>query len=335
MINAEENILNEVMLRLQGKMEIDTLNEVKLVMCSVLHNYNLEEKSHELSVVEEKNNEWFLKMFLVSKKIEGKSQSTLDRYQFAIEKLISYVYKPVTEMTANDIRYFLAVYKKNNSNTTMDGMRRVYSSFFNWLENEDYIEKNPVRKLAKIKWDTVKEQPYTGGEMEAILISTDNTRNKAILTLMYSTAIRVSELAQINLQDIDFQTKTLHILHGKGGKDRYVPLESRTMFYLERWLKERENIVTDSDSLFVSRRAPHDRLKACAIRAMLKKLGVAANISHAHPHRYRVTRITDLLRRGMKLEEVQLIAGHVDINTTANYNRCDISYVDAEFRRKS
>lgn len=334
MINYEETIINNIMLKVQFYVQADFLNEVKNAIGSELHNYTISDKSYEVATQTERTNEYYLQLYLASKKIEGKSDGTIKRYKFVVDKLFMYIDKPVTEMTTNDIRFFMANYKKNNSNTTMDGMRRVLSAFFNWLEAEDYIVKSPVRKLAKIKWDTIKENPYSSADMEAMLNKTQHIRDKTILTMLYSTAIRVSELSKININDINYTNKTLHILDGKGGKDRIVPLESKTLYYLDEYIKWRDENEINEAALFVSRKKPYNRLKAESIRAMVVKMGELAKILHAHPHRYRVTRITDLLRRGMKLEEVQLIAGHENINTTASYNRCDLSLVDAEFRRK-
>lgn len=324
MINYTEQIINNIMVKVQGYVDKHSLQAVRDILCSELHSYSITEKEYELVVDVEYDNEYYLNLFMASKRVQGIRESSLKKYEFDILKLFEVVDKPVVKMTTNDIRYFLGIYKKDNSNTTMDNMRRSFSTFFNWLENEDYILKSPTRKIGKIKNDTIKEKPYTSSEMEAMLISTDSIRDKAMLTMMYSTAIRVSELSNVNIDDIDFVRKELHIINGKGGKDRIVPLEDKTIFYLEKYLMDRKH---NSLSLF--------NLKSSSIRQIVGECGRKANVKHAHPHRYRVTRITDLLKRGMKLEEVQVIAGHTDINTTVSYNRCDLSLVDAEFRRKS
>lgn len=324
MINLVEQIINNIMVKVQGYVDKEDLQSINNILCSELYSYNISQKEYEVSVDVEYDNEYYLKIFMASKRVQGIRESSLRKYEFDILKLFEYIDKSVIKMTTNDIRYFLAIYKKNNSNTTMDNMRRSFSTFFNWLESEDYILKSPTRKIGKIKSDTIKEKPYTSSDMEAMLISTDKIRDKAMFTMLYSTAIRVSELSNVNIDDIDFVSKELHIINGKGGKDRIVPLEDKTIFYLDKYLRDRKN---DNLSLF--------NVKASTIRQIVRKCGIKANVQHAHPHRYRVTRITDLLRRGMKLEEVQIIAGHTDINTTASYNRCDLSLVDAEFRRKS
>lgn len=334
MINNHDMIINNIVLKLSDYIKGD-INEIKNIISSELANYTISEIKNELSISHEHNNEYYMNLFLAAKKLEGKSDGTIARYKFVLDKFISSINKSIVKLDTNDIRYFLCIYKRNNSNTTMDGMRRCLSTFFSWLESEDYITKNPVRKLSKIKLDTIKETPYTSAEMEAMMNATDNVRDKTILTMLYSTAVRISELSNIKVTDINFVTKTLHIINGKGGKDRFVPLESKTIYYLEEYFKYREEMNIHNTFLFVSNKGEHNNLKTASIRQMIYKVGEKAKIEHAHPHRFRVTRITDLLRRGMKLEEVQVIAGHEDINTTANYNRCDLSLVDAEFRRVS
>ncbi len=335
MINYEETIINNIILDIERVVPVEELGELRNRIGAELHKYVITERNYDVAVVEGNTNEYYLKLFIAAKRIEGKSEGTIERYRFVVCKLFDYIDKPISDMTTNDIRYFLATYKRGNTNTTMDGMRRCLSTFFNWLEAEDYIIKSPVRKLSKIKLDTVKEDPYTSAEMEALLIHTESIRDKAILTMLYTTGVRVSELSSINVNDIDYRNNTVHILKGKGGKDRFVPIESKTMYYLEEYLKWRDSHNINGVALFISKRNRNARLKAAGIRAMINKVSDKADIQHAHPHRYRVTRITDLLRRGMKLEEVQVIAGHEDINTTASYNRCDMSLVNAEFRRKS
>lgn len=334
MINSEETIINNIMFKISLYVSEEFMSEVKNVICSELHNYSISNRTNDIVIQDKYTNEYYLKLYLAAKQVEGKSKGTIQRYKFVIEKFLLYIDKDLIDITSNDIRYFLAIYKRQNSNTTMDGMRRVLSAFFNWLEAEDYIIKSPLRKLNKIKWDTIKENPYSSADMEAMLNKASHIRDKTILTMLYSTAIRVSELSKININDIDYTNKTLHIINGKGGKDRVVPLESKTLYYIDEYMQWREENDINDISLFVSIRNPHSRLKAETIRSVVIKAGKLAKVCHAHPHRYRVTRITDLLRRGMKLEEVQVIAGHENINTTASYNRCDLSLVDAEFRRK-
>lgn len=332
-MSYEEEFVNNLMLQLQKYVDKKDLNQVRDLIISESHKYDFDIKSTEL-VLEDETNYYMIEQFLATKSLEGRSAKTIERYKFFILKLLDfYPNKSFKDYTANDLRYFLAVYKKkgNNSDTTMDGIRRIYCSFFNWLDIEEYIYKSPAKKLNRIKHDTIKEQPYTDGEMENMMINATNIRDKAILEFLYSTACRVSELCQVDINDINYNNKTV-LLHGKGGKDRIVPLTDKALFYIEKYMEYRIHNNIQSEALFVSRK-PYNRITSENVRRIISNVAQKANVHNAHPHRYRVTRITVLLKRGMKLEEVQVIAGHSNINTTVSYNRCDSLIVESEFRR--
>ncbi len=330
----EEQLVNNITLRISNYVKAENLIIVKDIIVGEVQQY-IDSKESTHIIVYDQSNEYMMNQFLATKSLEGRTEKTIDRYKFFIVKLIDfYPNKSFKDMTANDLRYFLSVYKNrgNNSDTTMDGIRRIYCSFFNWLDDEEYIKKSPAKKLSRIKHDTKKELPYTDGEIESMMLNASNIRDKLIISLMFSTACRVSELCAINLDDINYTTKTIR-LHGKGKKDRIVPLTEKTLFYIKKYMEYRIANNIKSESLFVSSRKPYNRMTCDNVRRIIKKLGEKSNISHAHPHRFRVTRITMLLKRGMKLEDVQVIAGHSDINTTVRYNRTDMSVVESDFRR--
>ena len=333
-MTQEEQLINNIVLKLTDYVNREDLFHVKNIIASEVHEFIESQEDNTDIVVYDRSNEFLMRQFLATKSLEGRTEKTLNRYKFFIIKLMDfYPNKSFEKMTTNDLRYFLSVYKErgNNSDTSMDGIRRIYCSFFNWLSDEEYIAKSPAKKLSMIKHDTKKESPYTEGEIESMMINADNIRDKAIIEFLYSTACRVSELCAVNLSDIDYNKKTV-LLHGKGKKDRIVPLTDKAIFYITKYMEYRISNNIQSEALFVSRN-PYERIKSDNVRRIIKTLGDKAHVEHAHPHRFRVTRITVLLKRGMKLEEVQVIAGHADINTTVNYNRSDMSFIEAEFRR--
>lgn len=336
--NYEEEFINNIMVGIQKYVTQENLQSVKNVISSETRKYDFNIKKHSV-IVYDNYNEYVLKMFLSSKRVEGRRESTIKRYKYMIENFLDFIQnKSVKDITTNDIRFFLAKYQgipgKKNSNTTIDGMRRILSSFFNWLDDNDLIDKSPARKLSCIKHDTQKERPYTSGEMEHMMLNAKNIREKTILEFLYSTACRVSELCKINLNDIDYINRQV-LLHGKGGKDRFVPLEDKLLFYIGEYLKYRIEEGINSESLFTLERKKNKRITSDSVRKLVKTVGDKAGIEHAHPHRYRVTRITVLLKRDMKLEEVQVISGHSSIDMVAAYNRTDFELVSNEFRRKS
>ena len=238
--NYEEEFINNIMVGIQKYVTQENLQSVKNVISSETRKYDFNIKKHSV-IVYDNYNEYVLKMFLSSKRVEGRRESTIKRYKYMIENFLDFIQnKSVKDITTNDIRFFLAKYQgipgRQNSNTTIDGMRRILSSFFNWLDDNDLIDKSPARKLSCIKHDTQKERPYTSGEMEHMMLNAENIREKTILEFLYSTACRVSELCKINLNDIDYINRQV-LLHGKGGKDRFVPLEDKLLFYIGEYLK--------------------------------------------------------------------------------------------------
>ncbi len=334
-MDSEGALIRELVDGLSNFIDQDKITDVKNLIISSCYKYDIREKQTEL-VPYDNYNEKMLKQFLATKRIEGRSEKTLERYAYFIRKLMDF-YPNLTfrDMSTSSLRYFMAVYQQqgNDSSTSMDGIRRIFSSFFNWLSDEDMIDKSPAKRLSKIKHDSYQEEPFTEWEMEAIMVYATDIKDKAIFEFLYSTACRVSELCQVKVSDINAVKKTV-LLHGKGNKDRVVPLTDKAMFYINEYMKDRESKGIESDFLFVSTHFPYAKLKPDAIRKKLLLISKRARVNHAHPHRYRVTRITTLLKRGMKLEEVQVIAGHTDISTTALYNRSDMTLVESEFRRR-
>lgn len=340
-IEPVETLFKDVVFQISAKLSLNAndIEIIKAIITDNLEKYDIRNKVNTSTtdmICNGYDNNYLLNIFLSTKRVEGKSEKTIKRYYGIINNMLIFLNnKPISTISTNDIRYFLSNYcgipGKTNSKTTIDGMRRIVSSFFNWLEIEDYIEKSPTRKLTKIKNDTELETPYTSGEIESMMINATHIRDKAIIQFLYSTACRVSELCTVKINDINMNDKTV-LLHGKGNKDRLVPLDDKTIFYINKYMTFRQSHNIYSDYLFVSKNSPYKNLSSNSIRRIIKQCG--KTISHPHPHRFRVTRITVLLKRGMKIEDVQVIAGHNFIQTTSGYNRIDHSLVYADFIRK-
>ena len=226
--------------------------------------------------------------------------------------------KPLKDIDSKDILYYLASYQKQRgiANSTLDGMRRCISAFYSWAEFAGYIEKSPARRIKQIKFQVTKEPALTSGQIEKAMINCKSTRDKAIISFMYETGARVSEVAGVQLSDIDFNEHTV-LLHGKGGKDRISMFTDKSAMYLEEYLTNRDLSV---NALFESKNKG-SALSAAGIRSMIHDVGVRSGITRLHPHRFRVSRITHLVDRGMPLQDVQELAGHTSINTTRSYYR--------------
>ncbi len=239
----------------------------------------------EKLIADRSSNDKLLKMFLSAKNVEGCSSKTLKYYREILERFLKDIDKPIKETTTDEIRHYLTNYKENRgcSLTSIDNIRRVFSSFYKWLEDEDYINKSPIRRIHKIKTLTQVKEPFTDEEIEKMREGCKNIRDLVIIELLYSTGIRVGELINLNIKDINFAERSCIVL-GKGNKQREVYFDIRTKLHLEEYLKTRED---NNSALFVSRNKPHQRLTSATIEFSIRDLGRTLNIEKAHPHKFR------------------------------------------------
>lgn len=277
------------------------------------------------------HNKYLLERYLRSKQLEGLSCLTLKNYKQNISYLQSAVLKKFENMTTRDIKNFLYDYQLENkiSNSTLDDMRRVYSSFFNFLDEEDYILKNPVKKIHHIKSKKSIKKAFSEEEIIRLQDSCTSKRDRALIDFLYSTGVRVSELCRLNITDIDFNNKEL-IVFGKGNKERIVYFDSRTKVHLIDYLESRDD---NNDALFVVSTEPHERLTPAGVEYIVKMIGNKAGVKKCHPHRFRRTLATRLINRGMPIEQVQKLLGHTKIDTTLIYAQVDQSNVKSSHER--
>lgn len=257
----------------------------------------------EKLIADRSSNDTLLKMFLSAKNVEGCSSKTLKYYREILEKFIKDIDKTIKEITTDEIRHYLTNYREERgcSLTSIDNIRRVFSSFFKWLEDEDYINKSPIRRIHKIKTLTQVKEPFTDEEIEKMREGCKTIRDLAIIELLYSTGIRVGELINLNIKDMNFAERSCIVL-GKGNKQREVYFDIRTKLHLEEYLKTRDD---DNPALFVSRNKPHQRLTSATIEFFIRDLGRSLNIEKAQPHKFRRKMATVAIDKGMAIEEVQ------------------------------
>ena len=266
---------------------------------------------------QEISNVEFLKMFLDAKRIEGCSERTIQYYQVTVEHLLSQIESSVRKITTEEIRTYLADYQKINgcSNVTVDNIRRNISSFFSWLEEEDYILKSPMRRIHKIKTKTVVKNVITDEGIEKLRDSCKEIRDLAMIDLLYSTGIRVGELVNLNIDDIDLEGREC-VVYGKGDKERRVYFDAKAKVHLKEYISERKD---QNHALFVTLDAPHDRLKISGVEIRLRQLGRRLELERIHPHIFRRNMATRAIDKGMPIEQVQKILGHSQIDTTMQY----------------
>lgn len=312
----KETFLSAVIHRLESNFTAEQMEMVAGVVQEELSKYEINRQASD-DEVQMRENSQLVGVFLSAKRIEGCSEKTIHYYQSSIEKLINAIKKDVYNITTNDIRCYLAEQQntKNLSKVTIDNLRRIFSSFFSWLEDEDYITKSPVRRIHKVRTNTLVKEVLSDESMEVLRDSCTEIRDIAMIDLLASTGIRVGELVKMNREDIDFQERQCVVL-GKGNKEREVYFNARTKIHLKRYLGER----TDSNpALFVSFAAPHSRLTISGVEVRLRQLGKRANILKVHPHKFRRTLATIAIDKGMPIEQVQKLLGHVKIDTTLHY----------------
>lgn len=277
------------------------------------------------------SNDEFLKMFLDAKRIEGCSDRTIKYYRVTIEHLLKNVVSPIRKITTEMMRAYLVDYQKINNcgKTTVDNIRRNISSFFSWLEEEDYILKSPMRRIHKIKTQKTVKNIISDEEIEKLRDNCKNIRDTAMIDLLYSTGIRVGELVKLNIEDIDFSEREC-VVFGKGDKERRVYFDAKSKIHLKNYIESRKD---NNPALFVTLNAPYDRLKISGVEIRIRELGRMLNLEKVHPHKFRRTMATRAIDKGMPIEQVQKILGHSQIDTTMQYAIVNQNNVKASHRK--
>lgn len=288
--------------------------ELNRVLVKVLSNYKIEEIKNEES---DKTNQNYIDSFLSAKRLEGCSEKSLKYYKSTIEIVLNAIDKSIKNITTNDLRNYLTEYqeKRGSSRVTIDNIRRILSSFFSWLEDEDFIIKSPVRRIHKVKSASVIKETYSDESLELMRDSCDNLRDLALIDILASTGMRVGELVLLNKDDINFNEREC-VVFGKGDKERVVYFDARTKIHLQNYLDSRND---DNKALFVTLRKPFNRITIGGIETRIREMGRKLNINKAHPHKFRRTLATKAIDKGMPIEQLQKLLGHQKIDTTLQY----------------
>lgn len=309
----KEQFINEIQRKMLPYLNNKQLMQLKSVLEEILQDVTV---SYEKSEV--KTNECnAVEAFITAKRIEGCSEKTLKYYQKTIEALLCGVNKGAEQITTEDLRKYLTDYQvqRKSSKVTIDNIRRILSSFFSWLEDEDFILKSPARRIHKVKTAKLVKDTYTDEALELMRDNCTNARDLAIIDLLASSGMRVGEMVMLNRDDIDFNERECVVI-GKGNKERLVYFDARTKIHLQNYLNKR----TDTNpALFVSLKAPHERLMIGGIETRLRELGKRLNLPKVHPHKFRRTLATSAIDKGMPIEQVQQLLGHQKIDTTLHY----------------
>ena len=323
----KENLIKDVLQEM-----LQYLNNVQSVkLQEVLHNIFTRYEVVESKQQDDNLKRNYLELFLAAKRIEGCSDKSLKYYKATIERMVNAISKSVNHIETDDIRNYLIKYQEQNksSKVTIDNIRRILSSFFSWLEEEDYILKSPVRRIHKVRTGSNIKETYSDEVMELMRDNCSELRDLAIIDMLASTGVRVGEMVLLNRTDVNFNEREC-IVFGKGNKARVVYFDARTKIHLQNYLKSRND---NNLALFVSLKAPHDRLQIGGVEARLRRLGKLLGIHKVHPHKFRRTLATMAIDKGMPIEQLQQLLGHRKIDTTLQYAMVKQSNVKIAHRK--
>lgn len=322
----KQRLISDIESQMQKVLDNSQMEELHRVLMYCMHDVDVSN-----SASSDKVDTNYVEMFLAAKKIEGRSEKSLKYYQSTIEKMVQKIGKTIKHITTDDLRCYLSEYQQSNnsSKVTIDNIRRILSSFFGWLEDEDYILKSPVRRIHKVKSGKTIKETYTDEQLELMRDSCNEPRDLAMIDLLASTGMRVGEMVLLNKEDINFEEREC-IVFGKGDKERVVYFDARTKMHLQNYLCSRTD---ENDALFVSLSAPYKRLEIGGVEVRLRKIGKELGIAKVHPHKFRRTLATMAIDKGMPIEQLQQLLGHQRIDTTLQYAMVKQSNVKIAHRK--
>lgn len=310
----KEQLINEIELKMLPYLNNEQLLRLRNALRESLHGATV---SYDTDAKSEDVRRDAVEAFMTAKRIEGCSEKTLGYYRKTIEAMLSGIGKTASQITTDDLRKYLTSYQRErgSSKVTIDNIRRILSSFFSWLEDEDYIVKSPVRRIHKVKTAKVIKETYTDEALELMRDNAPSLRDLAIIDLLASSGMRVGELVTLNRDDINFAEREC-VVFGKGDKERLAYFDARTKIHLQNYLNSRRD---NNPALFVALKFPHERLQIGGVETMLRELGRQLNLTKVHPHKFRRTLATSAIDKGMPIEQVQQLLGHQKIDTTMHY----------------
>ena len=312
----KDKLITEIQTSMASELNPAQQEELRRVLTYHLRNVEVTERQAP-NPEENAENGGLLEVFIAAKRVEGCSEKSLKYYDSTIRQMTESVKKPVREIVTDDLRVYLADYQKErgSSKVTIDNVRRIFSSFFGWLEDEDYILKSPVRRIRKIKADKTIKETFSDEGLELLRDACTETRDLAMIDLLASTGMRVGELVGLNREDINFHEREC-LVFGKGNTERLVYFDARTKIHLQNYLDDRNDT---NPALFVSLTLPRERLMIGGVETRLREIGKRADMQKVHPHKFRRTLATRAIDKGMPIEQVQRLLGHVKIDTTLSY----------------
>ena len=323
----KQNLINDVIQEMIPFLNNAQAEKLQIVLQHTLFNYEIVESENKDASSEQN----LVELFLSAKRIEGCSEKSLKYYNVTIQALLDGIGKPIKHIQTDDIRNYLTEYqaRKKSSRVTIDNIRRILSSFFSWLEDEDYILKSPVRRIHKVKTVSNIKETYSDEELELMRDNCTEIRDLAMIDMLASTGMRVGEMVLLNRTDINFNEREC-VVFGKGDKERIVYFDARTKIHLTEYLQSRKD---DNPALFVTLKEPNNRLSIGGVEVRLRKFGKQLGLQKVHPHKFRRTLATMAIDKGMPIEQLQQLLGHRRIDTTLQYAMVKQSNVKIAHRK--
>lgn len=322
------NFVRDVEVNLACKYDPEEIAQISNLVVKALEGYELTERCTDLAL-RDNTNDKLIRKYRACLMVDGKSDKTAYQYIRTITKLSDMIRKPFPEMGAYDVRFFLAMEQDRGiSQRTLENTRANISAFFQWMCEDEIIPKNPIAKIKPIKFPAEVKKPFSEVELDALRSACKTIKERALIEFLVSTGVSVSELASMKIEDINLDTLAVHVIHGKGAKERMTYTTAVAAKHLISYLKNRNE---ENQALFCNKN--HEPIEPGGIRFILNTIAQRAGVENVHPHRFRRTFATNLSRRGMELQEIQKLLGHSDINTTLVYVNTDDSKVQASYRR--
>lgn len=324
----KQQIISEVVQQMLPHLDNAQMQQLQSVLENTLFGCDITVQTEKKDT---DDNPKLIDAFVSAKRIEGCSEKTLKYYRTTIETMVASIDKGIRHIQTEDLRSYLTDYQSKNqsSRVTIDNIRRILSSFFSWLEDEDYILKSPVRRIHKVKTATNIKETYTDEDLEKMRDNCTELRDLAMIDMLASTGMRIGEMVLLNKADINFNEREC-VVFGKGDKERIVYFDARTKIHLQNYI---DSITDDNPALFVTLRSPHERIKIGGIESRLREMGKALDIEKVHPHKFRRTLATMAIDKGMPIEQLQQLLGHKRIDTTLQYAMVKQSNVKQAHRK--
>ena len=327
-MDYRHNIIKDVESTLINTFPSETVSIISGILTKILNNYEVTERVTDI-VPLDSYNERIIRRYCGCLMVDGKSNGTIYQYKRSIQKLSDFLHKPFNEMGIYDIRFYLACEKENGiSARSLENIRANLSAFFQWLTNEEIIPKNPIASIKQLKYPKEIKKPFSDVEIDIIRSSCKTKKERAIVEVLLSTGVRVSELSNMRVCDIDFRELSVHVKHSKGGHERITYISNVGIKHLQDYLTTRKE---NGEYLFYNKN--HQRLASGGIRHILKTISERSGVDNIHPHRFRRTFATNASKKNLGVQEIQKLLGHSSINTTMEYICVDDEIIKSSYRR--